>query len=120
MNPSDLISGFSLSVDQGIAEQVGIDAAFVYNHIIYWLKINASKLESKMIEGAYWMYETHKQMAEFFGFYSEDQISRAIKKLVDVGLIIKKCLSNNPFDRTLWYTVHDQGLLKSLISRLAQ
>jgi predicted transcriptional regulator len=110
--PSVIISGFNLSLDQGIAEKLGVDAALVFNHIIYWLKINASKPDSEKIEDKYWMYETQQQMADFFGFYSEDQISKAVKKLVDHGLIIKKCLSKNPFDRKSWYTVYDQQLIK--------
>lgn len=111
-NPSDIISGFNLSFDQGIAEHIGIEAAIVYNHIIYWLKINASKPDSEMVEGKYWMHETQQQMKEFFRCLSDDQISRALKKLVDFGLIIKKTLSRNKFDRTCWYTVTNQELLK--------
>jgi hypothetical protein len=112
MKPSEIHSGFNLSADQGIAQILGIDAAIIFNHIIYWLRINASKQEAKMIDGAYWMYETQQQMAEFFGFYHEDQIAKAIKKLVESGLIIKKCMNKSPFDRTNWYTVYDQSLIK--------
>lgn len=111
-NSSEIISGFNLSFDQGIAEKLGLDAAIVFNHIIYWLKINASKQDVEKIEDKYWMYETQQQMADFFGFYSEDQISKAVKKLIESGLIIKKCLSKNPFDRKSWYTVRDQSLIK--------
>ena len=111
-NPSTLVSGFNLSFDHGIAENVGIDAAILFNHILYWLKMNASKSKDEMIEGKYWMYETQKEMSDFFGFFSEDQISRALKKLIDSGLIIKKCLDKNPFDRTGYYTVYDQSIIK--------
>lgn len=110
--PSDIISGFSLSLDQGIAQKLGIDAALIYNHIIYWLRINSVKPNSEKIEGKYWMHETQKTMAEFFGFYSEDQINKAIKKLTDSGLIIAKSLDKNPFNRTYSYTVYDQSLIK--------
>lgn len=112
-NPSQIISGFNLSLDQGIAQQLGVDAALVYNHIIYWLRINAKK--SDPIEDKYWMYETYQEMADFFGFFSDDQIAKAIKKLTDSGLIIKKCLSKNPFDRTYWYSVPDQTLIKKFL-----
>jgi hypothetical protein len=111
-NPSTIISGFNLSFDQGIAEKLGIDAALMFNHIVYWLKINAAKPGAEKIEDKYWMFETQKAMAEFFGFYSEDQINKALKKLTDSGLIISKCLSKNPFDRTLHYTVYDQAIIK--------
>jgi hypothetical protein len=109
---SEIISGFNLSVDQGIAQALGIEAAFIFNHIIYWLRINADKRDVEKIEGKYWMYETQKEMAEFFGFLDEDKVCRGIKKLIESGLLIKKCLSKNPFDRTYSYTVTDQGLIK--------
>lgn len=109
---SEIISGFNLSVDQGIAQSLGIEAAFIFNHIIYWLRINADKRDVEKIEGKYWMYETQKEMAEFFGFLDEDKICRGLKKLVESGLIERKCLSKNPFDRTYSYTVTDQRLIK--------
>lgn len=112
MQPSEITSGFVLGLDQGVAQHLGIEAAVVYNHIIYWLRINAQKEDVELIDGKYWMYQTNKQMAEFFGFLSEDQVNRAIKKLSESGLIEKKPLSKNPFDRTLWYTIHDQTIIK--------
>jgi len=110
--PQDIHSGFNLSLDQGIAEKLGMEAALIFNHILYWLRINANKPDVEMIDGKYWMYETNKQMAEFFGFLSEDQINRAINKLKDAGMIEAKPLSKNKFDRTLSYTVYDQGKIK--------
>ncbi len=112
MSPEKIYSGFNLSVDQGIAEIVGIDSAFIFNHIVYWLKINSGKEGVEIVDGKYWMYETNKKMSEFFGFYSEEQISKAIKKLKEAGLIEIRNLSKNPFDRTLSYTVYDQSLIK--------
>ncbi len=111
MNPGEHISGFNLSFDQGIAQSLGVEAAIIFNHIVYWLRINAAKPNAQMIEEKYWMYETQSQMAEFFGFMIEETVNKYIKKLCDAGLIIKKCLSTNPFDRTYSYTVYDQSLI---------
>ncbi len=112
MYPEQIISGFTLSIDQGVAIKLGIDAAFIYNHIIYWLKLNARKPDAEMIEDKYWMYETQKEMAEFFGFMDEDRVCRALKKLEESNLIIRKNLSKNPFNRTYYYTLTDQQLIK--------
>jgi hypothetical protein len=112
MTPQDICTGFNLSIDQGIASSVGIDAALIFNHIIYWLRINASKPNAEMIDGKYWMYETNKQMSDFFGFLSEDQISRGIRKLKDAKLIQVEKFGKNPFDHTSWFTVYDQELVK--------
>jgi len=112
MRPDEIFSGFNVSLDQGIAENLSVSAALIYNHILYWLKINANKPETKMIDGKYWMYETNKQMAEFFKFLSEEEISKGIKKLKEAGLIEVRKLSKNPFDHTSWYTIYDQSKIK--------
>ncbi len=103
-------SGFSHSFDTGIAAQLGIHAAVVYNHIVYWLRINASK-NSNFINGKTWMYETQKDIAEFLGYLSVDEVKKAIIRLVDSGILIKDCHNKNKFDRTAWYTVNDQNIL---------
>jgi len=113
--PHELYSAFNLSLDHGIAENVGVDAAIVFNHIVYWLRINASKKETEMIDGKYWMYQTQEEMSDFFRFYSPDQVYKALKKLEDSGLIVKDKLSPNPFDRKNWYTVYDQSIIKKCL-----
>lgn len=110
-NHNEIISGHSHSFDTGIAKHVGIEAAIVFNHIIYWLRINASKKDIEAIDGKYWMYETQKQMSDFFGYLSEDQVCRVIKKLFEAGLLIKGNYNKNKFDKTTWYTVYDQNLI---------
>ena len=112
MRPEDIYSGSNLSLDHGIAENLGYDSALVFNHIVYWLKINAIKPDVQMVDGRYWMYETQKQISEFFGFLSEEQVSKAIKKLLEAGLLIKANHNKNPFDRTSWYTVFNQQIIK--------
>jgi DNA-binding MarR family transcriptional regulator len=74
--------------------------------------LNARKPDAEMIEDKYWMYETQKEMAEFFGFMDEDRVCRALKKLEEFNLIIRKNLSKNPFNRTYYYTVTNQQLIK--------
>jgi DNA-binding Lrp family transcriptional regulator len=112
MNPHDLFSKHSHSINQGIARHLGLDCAAVLSHIIYWLQINASKKDAEMIEGKYWMYETQKQIADFLGYLSEDTVQKALKKLVELGILIKGNFNKNAFDRTTWYTVFDQEIIK--------
>lgn len=105
-----IISGHSHTFDTGIAETLGLHAAIVFNHIVYWLKINCRKENANFEEGKYWMYETQKQMADFFGYLKEDDVWKAIKKLLEAGLIIKDNFNKNPFDKTSWYTTSDQEI----------
>jgi hypothetical protein len=110
-NHKDFFNGHSHSCDQGLACIVGLEAAHVFNHIIYWLRINAKKESARIIDGKHWMYETQKEIAEFLGYLNEDQVCRAIKKLVDSGILIAENHNSNKFLKTNWYTVVDQELI---------
>lgn len=103
---SNIISGFSHSFDTGIALELGLNAAIVYNHIYYWVERNSKTKDAEMIDGRYWMYESQKEMADFLGYLSEDEIQRAIKKLLDAGLIVKGNFNKNVFNRTNWYSIN--------------
>ena len=106
----NIISGHSNSFDTGIARALGLNAAIVFQHIVYWLRVNSKKKDAELIEGKYWMYETQKEIASYFEYISEDEVYKAIKKLVESGILIKSCLNPNPFDRTSWYTTSDQSI----------
>lgn len=110
-------SGYNHSLDTGIAITLGLHAAIVFNHIVYWLNINADKPGCELIEGNYWMYETQKQMAEFFGYLTEDDVCRGIKKLLDHGLLVKGNFNKNKFDRTSWYAVTDKTLIQKKFTK---
>lgn len=109
-NPQDIFSGHAHAFDVGIATKVGIHSAIVFNHIVYWLNFNANKKNAEMIEGKYWMYETQKDIANSMGYLTEDEVQKAIKKLLEAGLLIKGNFNKNPFDKTNWYTVFDQNI----------
>ena len=117
MTPDQIISGHSHSFDSGIARELGINAAIVYNHIIYWIRINAHKKDAEMIEGKYWMYETQKEMSDFLDYMSFEEVKKAVVKLLDAGLLIKGNYNKNPFDRTAWYTVPDQKIIKKTLTK---
>lgn len=100
----------TLSYNAGVADICGIHAGIVFNHILYWLRANAKKKDVKIIDGHVWMYETQKEIAEFFGHLTEKEVRDAIKKLIDAGLIITRNLSKNKFDRTYSYSTSDPDL----------
>lgn len=103
-NSCPQISGSSHSFDTGIAKNLGVNAAIVYNHILYWVKHNKIKNQG-MHDGRAWMYESVKDMADFLGYFTERQVRYAIDALCDAGLLEKSHHSNNKFDRVTWYTV---------------
>lgn len=108
---SQKYSGYAHSFDSGVAMIVGLHAAILYNHIVYWININMRKKGEEKREGKFWMYETQKEMAEFFGYMSEDDIYRAIKNLIENQYIIKGNFNKNGFNRTSWYALYDESVL---------
>jgi hypothetical protein len=114
---SSIIAGHSHSFDIGIARHVGINAAIVFNHIAYWIKFNAAKKEAKMIDGKFWMYETQQDIANFLNYLTLEEVKKAVVKLLDVGLLIKRNFNKNPFDRTNWYALGDQSEIQKTFTK---
>ena len=106
-----IYEGHSHSFDTGIAKILGINAAIVFNHIVYWLRLNASK-GLNIINEKVWMYETQQQIADFLEYMSLDEVKKAIALLIEAKLIIKDNFNKNPFDKTGWYTTTDQEILR--------
>lgn len=104
-------SGHSHSFDTGIAFDLGVNAAIIFNHIVYWLRINASKANVEFIDGKIWMFEKQGDMANFLSYLSLEEVKKACVKLVDAGLLIKANHNKNLFDKTNWYTTYDQFII---------
>lgn len=102
--------GHSNSFDVGIARQLSVNAAIVYNHLVYWLRINKQKNYNQH-NGKTWMYESISDMADYFGYLSEKQVSSALSQLVDSNLIIKGNYNKNKFDKTAWYCLENESAL---------
>jgi len=99
-----IVSGYSHCFDVGIAKKLGVQAAVVYQHIQYWVNTNRAKNKG-FHDGRFWMYETIKEMADFFEYLTERQIRYAIYALCEAGLIEKSHHASNKFDRVTWYTI---------------
>lgn len=104
---SPCFSGHSHSFDTGLARHLGVNAAIVFNHIVYWLKINKFKNQN-FIDGRTWMYETISQISEFLGYLSEKQVRDAVRILKENGLLIEGNYNQNKFDRTTWYALKNE------------
>lgn len=111
MEPSKIYSGHGHNFDVGIAYHLGLNAAVVFNHIVYWIRFNALKHENSYIDGKYWMYETQEAISNSLGYLTLEQVKKAVVDLVDHGLLIKGNYNKNKFDRTAWYTVHNQEII---------
>lgn len=84
------------------AETYGLEEAILIHHFQYWIEHNR-ELKRNFKEGRTWMYQTQKEIAAFFPYWSQDTVFRIIKKLEETGVIIKGNFNKTSFDRTMWY-----------------
>lgn len=90
-----------------IAEKLGVTEAILLHNIQFW--VEKSKANNKhFYKDRFWTYNSAKAFAELFPYLSEQQISRALKRLTDEGWLMKDNFNNNPFDRTSWYSLSDK------------
>jgi hypothetical protein len=95
-----LLDESPLVVLPSLACAVGLNEAIILQQVHYWLA--ASKTE---INGHRWVYNTVKQWADQFPFFSEQTIARALKSLRDRGVLVAEKLAEDRFDKTLFYRI---------------
>lgn len=90
--------------DVAVAEKVGVHAAILLDNFIFWIEKN--RVDRKHFhDGKTWTYISKRGLTEYFPYLTERQIKYALSKLEDNGMIQKGNFNQNPYDRTLWYTV---------------
>lgn len=92
--------------DTQIAAKYSLEEAVFVHHIHYWVMSNEANGRNEF-DGVYWTYNSAEALAKIFDFWSARQIRRIVDKCRESGLILTRQLSDNPRDRTLWYTVTD-------------
>lgn len=100
-----LINEHPLMVLPGLAKQIGLNEAIVLQQIHYW-----TREQRHVIDGFSWTYNTVEEWQKQFPFWSNATIRRVVDSLVDKGLILKRKLSENRFDATLWYAINPAAL----------
>lgn len=111
-----LIEEHPLMVLPGLAKAIGLNEAIVLQQIHYWTRENRH-----VIDGYSWTYNTVEEWQKQFPFWSNATIRRAVDSLVDAGLLLKRKLSQNRFDNTLWYAIDRSKLpRKASNDRIAQ
>lgn len=92
-----------------VAREVGVNAATILNHIIWWCQKNAANGRG-IHDGRVWTYNTAKAMSEIFPYLTESQVRTATKKLVDAGLVVTGDYSENRYSRPLYYSPTEKAL----------
>jgi hypothetical protein len=105
------VSTSSHSFNIEYAEKYGVNCAIMIGHFIYWIEFN-KRLERNFIDGKTWMYQTQKEMAAHFPYWTEDQIYKIIKKLEKENIIQKGNFNKLNYDKTLWYSFVNEEIYK--------
>lgn len=84
----------------------GVNEAIILYHFRYWIASNKSN-NSNNYKGRHWVYNTHAEMAEYFGVFTERQVRRLVDSLKRQKAILTDNFNKSGFDKTVWYTVND-------------
>jgi hypothetical protein len=91
-----------------VAQDYGLPAAVLFFDIAYWVRQNRT-LRKDLKQGRYWHYDTQESFRERHPYLSRYQISSALLRLEQAGLIQRAALNQASFDRTRWYTLGEQA-----------
>lgn len=94
--------------DVEIAKIYGINAAVILQNLAHWIQKNEAN-GTNFYDGNYWTYNSKKAFAELFPYLSQKQISTALAKLIDDGIVITGNYNKSAYDRTLWYALTEKG-----------
>ena len=90
------------SFDPMIAKQVGLNAATIYQNILWWAERNAANNKHSH-DGYIWTYNSIAAFGDLFPYLTLKQIRTALTKLEDDGLIVSGSYNKSAYDRTKWY-----------------
>jgi len=86
----------------------GINAACVAEYL--WERVCFNRYSEEYVTGdVYWHRVSVPTIMTDMNFLSKDQITRAIRVLIDKNIIRKDILNEDPFDKTCWYRFTEYG-----------
>lgn len=98
----------TLAFDQQLAAEIGLNEAIFISQLQYWqAKEGVGRVHD---DGRKYIKNTLDGWLENFPFWTESQLRRVIKSLLDGGYISRANLNKHGYDRTWWYAVIDESL----------
>lgn len=88
--------------DTKVAQDVGVNAAIIYQNIKFWCEKNRANDVHKH-DGLYWTYNSVAAFNELFPYLSTKQIRTALDTLEKKGYILSGNFNDSLYDRTKWY-----------------
>lgn len=93
------------SFDSDIAKTVGVNAAVIFQNIVWWCERNAVKGRNIHDENA-WTFNSVSQFSKMFPYLTAKQIRTALDRLIDGGFLEVGSYNKDLRDRTKWYAVN--------------
>lgn len=110
------------SFDPEVAAKVGLNAAVIYQNILWWAEKNAAN-GKHFYDGLWWTYNSVAAFAELFPYLTGKQIRTALDKLEYDGLLVSGAYNKSAYDRTKWYAptcLREQAHLPKKANEAAQ
>lgn len=98
------------SFNVAVAAEYGMLEAVLLEYLYFWITKNKAN-DVQYYDGYYWTYNSTKALAGLFPYASRATISRALRHLEDEGLILSGNYNKSAYDRTMWYTLEEKGIL---------
>ena len=92
------------SFDPEIAKKVGLNAAVIYQNIVWWCERNAVKGRN-IHDGNAWTFNSISSFESLFDYLTAKQIRTALDKLEETKLLEVGNFNKDARDRTKWYAV---------------
>ncbi|MBZ9674521.1 hypothetical protein [Mesorhizobium sp. ES1-1] len=96
----------SFNID--VAGETGVEAAIIFENILYWVVKNTANQEN-VREGVAWVYNSRAAWCELFPYLGEKQIRNALERLLAANLIVRDNFSFGSMNRTYWYTLAERA-----------
>ena len=97
------------SFDTEIAAKYGIVEAILLNNFAFWL-VKKKANNQDLHDGRYWTYNSIKAFKALFPYLTDNQLRRALNKLVEENLVVTGNYNQKAYDRTLWYALTDEAM----------
>ncbi|MFV1626837.1 hypothetical protein VWY34_14270 [Phaeobacter sp. JH20_02] len=92
------------SFDPKIAGLVGLNAAVIFQNIMFWCERNAVKGRN-VRDGNVWTYNSVKEFGDLFPYLTPKQVRLALEKLEEKQLLDSGNFNADARDRTKWYAL---------------
>lgn len=86
-----------------------VDAAVFLRDIYHWVKKNSAN-GKHLHDGRYWTYNSMEAYTKIHPYWTRRKVERIINRCKEEGLLLTGCYNEDKRDRTMWYTLTDEGL----------